>query len=121
MKAETLHTFARVRSLALARMIEAGGKPCWVAAYAPDDSPAALPLDRPLPRRTRVTAAPRAALAGSSGSTLSAAEVAAIADPDGRLVAAMNRAFSHFAAAAPPKAAHAGGVRSALPLRSRGG
>lgn len=32
---ESLRTFARCRSLALAAMISAGGKPCWVAAAAP--------------------------------------------------------------------------------------
>ena len=34
--ADTIDTFARCRTLALASMIEAGGKPCWVAC---DPSP----------------------------------------------------------------------------------
>jgi hypothetical protein len=42
---------ARCKALALARMIEAGGKPCWVATYAADDSAAALPCSPPKARK----------------------------------------------------------------------
>jgi hypothetical protein len=37
-------TLARVKALALSACIQAGGKPCWVAAHAADDSPAASPI-----------------------------------------------------------------------------
>ena len=51
MSPEMLSTLARVKSLALAAMIEAGGKPCWVAAYAPEGSPAAGTIASPRVRR----------------------------------------------------------------------
>jgi hypothetical protein len=41
MLAEPAATLARVKALALGAMIQAGGKPAWVAAYAPDGSAAA--------------------------------------------------------------------------------
>lgn len=43
MTADMLNTLARCKALALAAMIEAGGRPCWVASAAP---PAAAPPDR---------------------------------------------------------------------------
>jgi hypothetical protein len=54
---ETTNPLARCKALALAAMIDAGGKPCWVAAHAPEGSPAARPASPPPPPRRHVAAA----------------------------------------------------------------
>lgn len=57
MKTENHSMLARVKSLALAAMIQQGGKPCWVAAYAPTGSPAARPI--PSPQAAKMHLAPQ--------------------------------------------------------------
>ena len=74
LNANTLHTFARVRSLALAAMIEAGGNPCWVASAAP------AAKKTPPSASCLLTADERARYPGISD----------------RLAASMNRVFRHF-------------------------
>ena len=58
MSNDNLAMLARVRTLALSAMIQAGGKPCWVAAHAPDGSPAAAPCIPAARRRTTLPAPP---------------------------------------------------------------
>lgn len=87
MTANTLHTLARVRSLALAAMIEAGGRPCWVAAGPSaqiSTPPATLPAARPI----------EAAAVG----VLTAGETQRMAGASPRLLAAMGRALSRLSA-----------------------
>jgi hypothetical protein len=124
MKSDTLRTFARCRALALAAMIEAGGKPCWVATYAPDGSPAAgrpvpgpivtAPAGRPGQSRPAPAGrpgqsrpAPPALLRGVGEKaptefSITPAERARYASLDDELVVALDRIFRHFADATPP-------------------
>ena len=46
------HAYRRVKTLALSACIQAGGRPCWVAAHAPEGSPAAPPIGGRPPRRS---------------------------------------------------------------------
>lgn len=110
MKADTLRTFARVRASALAAMIDAGGQPCWVAVgpSAGDVTQSAVLKAGDITRAVGPSAAAatgRTTLPGVQGGKrpvdgeLSPAEAARIRDPNGRLVAAMNRALIGLAAA----------------------
>jgi hypothetical protein len=85
MTADTLHTFARCRSLALAAMIEAGGKPCWVAAGPSPKARPALPALPGVQGENRPVGLP-----------LTPAERLKYPGIDDSLAAAMNRAFAHF-------------------------
>jgi hypothetical protein len=80
MKNDTLATLARVKALALAAMIEHGGKPCWVASYAPDGAAAALsPAARPpRPRSVAPQYRPSASrMAAAAANKTAAAKAAA--------------------------------------------
>ncbi len=53
MNSDTMHTFARARSLALAAMIGAGGKPVWIAAGPSHEVTRTAPATGPLTDRER--------------------------------------------------------------------
>jgi hypothetical protein len=122
MTSDPLSTLARCKSLALARMIEAGGKPCWVAGYAPDSSPAARPctpppprkwnvapqyrptrgplVDPPQPRRSPPTAPPPASPDCPAAATLTARESALLSAFSPAARATIARALARVSAAA---------------------
>jgi hypothetical protein len=116
MKTDTLNMFARTRALALAAMIDAGGKPCWVATYAPDGSPAAgacAPSASPALRAGPPARSPAAGACAPSASpalragslSLTALERVKYPAIDDALAAALDRTFSHLADDAPAPAA----------------
>lgn len=82
---DTLHSLARCRALALAAMIEAGGRPAWVAA----DPPAAAKRSRRQPARQRLPAA-------GAGETLTARERKQLAHVPPRVIQSIARALSHL-------------------------
>jgi hypothetical protein len=121
MSSDNLAMLARVKALALSQMIAAGGKPCWVASYAPDDSPAARPCIPAARRRTTLPApppgkrpslapqyrprlSPPAAaaspqLAGDDGSPLSPRELEALAWAPPAALAVIRSALARVSAA----------------------
>ena len=100
-------TLARCKALALAAMIDAGGKPCWVAASLPAPPNASLcklalkstryaSASRRSPPAAAASAAAVHALADQPVAVLTPAELALLSHASPRLLAAMSRAFAHL-------------------------
>lgn len=107
MSSSTASPLVRCKALALAAMIAQGGKPCWVAAYAPADSPVAGAIPVPRVRKPslapqyRPRRAPRATVTGPVaappiGGGLTAAERQQLAGIGPKLLAAIERALDHI-------------------------
>ena len=86
-----LATFARCRALALAGMIEAGGKPCWVATGA-----------RSRPVAAKAAPAPASVKATPVAGPLTPAERERLAFCSPRLLASISRALEHLPAVPVP-------------------
>ena len=93
MKPDTFATFARCRAAALAAMIQAGGKPLWVAAGPPPPAARAVAA-KPPPQRGRTV---RPAAAESTACVgFSAAESARLAGLPPRVVEHLAVLLSHL-------------------------
>lgn len=100
MTSATLNTFSRCRTLALAAMIDAGGKPCWVATRKA--APAAAAKAAPAPASLK---------AAPAGGPLSDAELKLLAACPPRLLASISRALEHLPAVPVPPIMTAAGTR----------
>ena len=86
-----LATFARCRALALAGMIEAGGKPCWVATGA-----------RSRPVAAKAAPAPASVKATHVVGPLSDAERVQLASCPPRVLASISRALERLSSVPVP-------------------